>query len=194
MKFLVFCFSLLLAAPAFAGVDYDPATKSLEITGPTSSYQAIMVNRAVANHEIDTIYMNGPGGEFYAGLAIGRKIAETGARVIIPSGSECISACALAAMAAEEIHVDGRVLLHRVFTMGVPSLVTVEEIGAHFGAVYIELASYMQEVGYPLSFTLQMVRNTSPCKFMVVDDESDLERAKQNGSLAGYDVDDRCGG
>jgi hypothetical protein len=183
----------LFALPAAADVTYDEATRSLKIYGPTSQFQSIMVHRAFANHEIDTIYMQGPGGELYAGLEIGRQIRKSGARVIIPARADCVSACAFAAMAAEEIHIDGRMLLHRPYMNAIPTIHSIEEVAAKFGIGYLDTTQYLIDMGYKAHLFKQMLRETSFCKFILVEDAKYIRKAKLHGSISSYQTVDKCG-
>lgn len=182
-----------VAFPVMAGVQYNEHQRALIISGPTSSYQALMAFNVFSEHDVDTVYMYGTGGEMDAGLKIGDMIAKSGARVIVPSKQDCISACAFAALAAAEIHVDGRMLLHRPFTMYVPSMATVEDIAAHYGAAYLRVAMYLDTHGYPISVTKQIMENTSPCKFIALSDEAEIYHARDAGFFSAYDTDDKCG-
>ena len=192
--FAIAALAVSLAMPAMASVRYDEATHSLTINGMTTPYQTILVRKMFRAHEVDTVYMYGPGGHFYEGLKIGRMIAMEGARVIIPRDKACISACALSAMASDNVMIDGKMMLHRVFRFGGPSMETIEDIAAQFGSAYLDMAEYLLEFGYPVSVAKQILQNSSPCKFMVVIDETELATAKKTGAFVGYKTDDLCGG
>lgn len=184
--------AVLFAFPAFAQVSVNAETNSMTVKGVTSTFQAIEVSDALAENEIDTVYMFGIGGDYYAGLQIGRMLRKAGVRVIIPQGKECISACAFAAMAGEEVHIDGVMLLHRPYIPGVPTMVTIEEIAGKFGEAYVDLAIYFDEVGYPPRLARQILVNSTPCQYIVVKQDEELQKAREDGFLVGYSKDDRC--
>lgn len=177
-------------SPVVADVLYHNETRSLIISGDTSKYQEIMVTRAFVNQSIDTVYMWGNGGEFYAGLSIGRSIKNSGARVIVPEGKECISACALAAKGSSDLLTDGPLLLHRPFTISVPAMANIEGIAGHYGAVYMDMAEYMIEMGYSLGFAKYVIENSSPCRFLAVDSQDDLIAIRSG--VNELVVSDRC--
>mgnify|MGYP000427496864 CR=1 FL=1 len=183
----------LMVSPAFAEVTYTEETRSLVISGPTSSYQSVMVARAFANHKVDTVYMWGPGGEFYAGLDIGRRIKNSGARVIVPSGAECISACALASMGANGVEVDGVILFHKPFAISVPSMVTIDEIAGHHGVAYLDMTQYIYDMlgDAGIQFARHLVANTTPCLFLSVSSNSDAISVSK-GEFSMLSMDDRC--
>lgn len=170
---------LLTATVASADVSYNEDTKSLTISGPTSSLQSVMAKRAFANNEIDTVYMWGPGGEFYAGLGIGRMIRDANVRVIVPTGKECVSACAFAALGSGEIIADGVLLFHRPYFKSVPTIATTEQIAAAFGLGYVDMTAYLVEMMGDVGFSASkaILELTSPCSFIAtVGDEVVLFR------------------
>jgi len=183
--------SIAFATPMSAQVVYDKGTDSLTIFGNTDNLQLALVQRAFKENHVGTIYMKGNGGLFYTGLALGRAIRESGARVIIPTGTECISACAFAAIASEEVHVDGALLFHRPYMQLVPTNATIEEISGYTGGGYLDGAMYIVEMGYPLSWVKQMIVSTSPCLFIKVVDEAQLQDFKE-GRGSFMIKDDRC--
>ena len=156
----------LFAVPAVADVTYTPETRSLSVTGGTTDWQSILIHSAFRDNEIDTVYMSGPGGLLHAGFYIGRLLKEHQVRVIIPSATECASACAFAALGGEDVITDGALLFHRPYFMQVPTMVTVEDIGAHSAMGYILWIEYMVEMGYPIAFVSHVTGLTNPCTFV----------------------------
>jgi len=194
IKRILTALAVCFAVPAVAGVKYDTDNHILTIDGMTTSYQQSQVFDIFQENEVTTVVLSGPGGDYYAGLAIGRYLREEGARAIIPAGKECVSACAFAMLGADEIHIDGKVMFHRPFTMATPSMVTVEAIAAKYGAAYIDGAVYLMEQGVSAKFMHQILRNTTPCKFMVVTDESGIADLRKWGVLRDFDTESRCQG
>lgn len=184
----------LFAAPAVADVTYTPETRSLSVTGGTSDWQAIQIHSAFRDNEIDTVYMSGPGGLLHAGFYIGRLLKEHQVRVIIPSGVQCASACAFAALGGEEVISDGQLLYHRPYMMQVPTMVTVEDIGAHSAKGYLLWAMYMVEMGYPISFVSLVTEHTNPCTFMVIHGVQDTKGEPLDPYNHDYSIINKCGG
>ncbi len=184
--------AVFAAFPAWAGVKHNPNTRSLTITGSTTLTQLIAASNIMTEHEVDTVYLYGLGGNFYAGLKLGLRIRSEGARVIIPSGQQCVSACANAALAAPELHIDGELMLHRLYSLEVPSMASIEEISAFHGAAYMDWAAYMLEIGFDIAVTKQILENTSPCKFMVIKGEDEVAHARENGFFGAYEARNLC--
>lgn len=194
LKAFLAALAVCFAVPASAGVTYDEDSRSLTVSGMTTNYLPLMVRKALAQGQVDTIYMYGPGGDYYAGLEIGRIIAKSGARVIIPSGKACISACAFSAVGADELHVDGQLWFHRPYTRGVSSMKTIEEIAGEIGTAYLDGAVYLAEMGFHPTILKQILSNTSPCKFIVIDDEDEIYHAIETGFFVGFEIKDACSG
>lgn len=184
--------ALIIVSEARASVTYNEYSKSLLITGQTDRLQVFTAEKIIKENKVGTIYLYGPGGDFYAGLRLGRAIRESGARVIIPEGENCISACAIAAVGSEEIHVDGELWFHRPFYVYVPAMLTIEEIAAKYGEGYMDLAKYMEEMGFGIGTTKQILAVSKPCKFIVIVDAKQIEDAKAADSFGPYLIRDFC--
>jgi len=130
----------------------------------------------LAKHDVATVEMSGPGGYFLEGLFIGRLIRHEGARVVIPKGKQCISACAFAALASSQIVVNGELLFHRPWLSKMPAAMTIEEYAGKNGWAYMTMTRYIFEMGYTLNFASLIVTTTSPCKFIVVKSGAHLRR------------------
>ena len=149
IKTLALAAGLALAAmsPAKASVVYDEITKNLVVSGNTTNYQATEVYRYMRDNDVLTVTLSGNGGEYYAGLRLGRLIEKEGSAVIIPAETTCVSACAFAALGADKIIVDGELWFHTPFLMIVPTNVTILEITQMFGRAYVDMATYLVRMG-----------------------------------------------
>lgn len=184
MKLLkVILTTLALSASAKAAVIYDPDTHSLTINGQTTVYQFASVQRELTEHEIDTVFMYGPGGDYFAGLRIGRLPHEENVRVVIPRDRMCASACALSALAARDIAIDGEMLFHKPYTGRVATLATIEDIAAAHGDAYLQLAEYLMQIGRDMRLARRLVNDTNRCVWLRADAETPLDEMV---------IDDRC--
>lgn len=176
MKFLKYLALIIVTScsPAYAGVVYDANTKSATITGPTNIKLHVDVISTLRNNNVETVFMWGNGGEYYRGLDIGRAIRESGARIIIPSGKRCISACAFSAIGSKKLIIDGELLFHKPFALAVSTMDRVEDIVTKHGGAYMDMAIYLNEMGYDLSFAKDIITKTSPCLFMVMTDGKEI--------------------
>jgi hypothetical protein len=160
---------------ATAGVRYDETSHTMTIGGKIEEATTLMVRTIFAGYEVHRIVMDGPGGLFLQGLAIGRAIRAEGASVVIQAGTDCSSSCAMAAMGSKRVIVQGRLTLHRPYIMSVPSTVSPDEYAGVIGRAYMEMADFLIEMGYSMSLAKAIVRSTSPCKFLVIGSTSTLD-------------------
>ena len=184
-KYLIAAITLAVASPAVADVVYDETTKNLEVSGMTTNFQATAVYRYMRDNDVLSVTLSGNGGEYYAGLRLGRLIRKEGAVVIIPTGTTCVSACAFAALGGDKIIVDGELWFHAPFLMGVPTNVTILEITQMFGRGYVDMATYLINVGIPTSFARDILVQTTTEKFIVIDDGYQIDRMRATEVLWG---------
>jgi hypothetical protein len=166
---LVLCVGLAL--PASAAVTYNKDTKSLSITGTTTMNQVTKVWEAFTQNEINTVFMSGPGGGYYAGLSLGRLLKQKDVRIIIPSGSYCASACAFAALGGKTVFIDGELWFHAPYSRVVDPGATIRDISKAYGIVYLDMLDYLLEVmqtkKQAVDFSKAILKETSVCRFIV---------------------------
>ena len=172
-----------LASPAAAEVVYNDLNKNLTITGRTTNFQATAIYRHLRDHEVLTVTMQGQGGDYYAGLRIGRLIEAEGSIVIIPANQRCVSACAFAALGGDRVIVDGELWFHTPYLRSVPTTVTLLEIAQMFGRAYVDMTSYLAMMGIPMSFGHDLLVRTTTSKFVVIDDGSQIDRIRATETL-----------
>tara|TARA_R110001606_G_scaffold145068_2_gene284520 strand:+ start:6802 stop:7401 length:600 start_codon:yes stop_codon:yes gene_type:complete len=177
-RYLIAAIALAFATPVAAGVVFDNATKNLVITGRTTNLQASKIYRIMKDNDVMTVTISGNGGEYYAGLRIGRLIRNEGSVVIIPAGTRAVSAAAFAALGADKILVDGELWFHTPYLTAVPTNATILEITQMFGRAYVDMTTYLISVGIPTSFAHDLLVRTSPKKFVVVDDGAQIDRIR----------------
>ena len=178
-------------------VTYDNLTHTVTISGTTTQKQAIALYNTLEDKTVTNIIMHGPGGDFYAGLRMGEMIAKAKVTVIIPEGKSCVSACSFMALAGERIILDGALEFHAPYFSRVPTAVTILEITQRFGVGYVDMASYLVKHGYSTQFARKLLKDTSPCKFIVVDTQKgidDLSTGKDSTSTRSfyYTLRDNC--
>ena len=173
----------LLSTPAAAAVVYDDTTKSLVVSGPTTSYQVGKVYKAMRDSDVLTVTLSGNGGDYYAGLRLGVLIREEGSVVIIPSGATCVSACAFAALGSDKVIIDGELWFHTPYLNSVPTSKTILEIAQMFGRAYVDMTSYLARMDIPMSFGHDLLVRTTTSKFVVIDDGLQIDRMRATESL-----------
>lgn len=168
----------VLALPAAASVTYDDATKSLTVSGPTTIYQVQAAYIAMSSNEVITVLLSGPGGNYYAGMALGRVIRSEGANVIVPEGAVCVSACAFAALGGERVLVDGELWFHAPYLTMVPTNVSILEVAQQFGKAYLDMSVYLSQQGVSILFANDIMKKTSTCKFIVIKDGEEITKLR----------------
>lgn len=186
MKYLLLLL-MLIPSVALAKVSYDGETNTLRITGPTNVSQVVKAQNFIREDTIEYIEMWGPGGSLEMGLSLGHAISKLeDVTVLIPKDKSCISACGFAALGASHVRVDGKLMLHRPFIIGAPTMRTLEETFAYMGRGYLLAAFYLEDMGYDRAVMENMMRYTTPCKFMVY---RGIE-IKEPSDLVGWHSDD----
>lgn len=182
-KYLATAIVLSLASPAVAAVVYDDVTKSMTITGRTTNHQATKAYRIMKDNDVLIVTISGEGGDFYAGLRLGRLIDAEGSTVIIPAGKRAVSAAAFAALGADKLIVDGELWFHTPYLTQVPTGATVLETAQMFGRAYIDMTRYLASVGIPISFSHDLLVRSTPSKFVVIDDGAQIDRIRATETL-----------
>ena len=159
-------------------VEYDEGSRTLTLSGITTQAQVNSTYRILSENEVLTVELSGPGGNYYAGLSLGRLLAEEGVTVIIREGQRCTSACAFAALGGEKVIVDGELLFHVPFLTAVPTNVSILEITQRFGSAYLDMPMYLADVGVTISFANVLMKGTSHCKFYVISDGAEVDKLK----------------
>jgi hypothetical protein len=91
---LVFLMSVATQAPA-AEFFVLPGTNTLLVLGETKLTDVEEINRYVAERQVDSLILKGPGGSLDAGYAIANIILERGLSTTVPENTDCASACSL---------------------------------------------------------------------------------------------------
>ncbi len=177
-------------------IDYmklEAGGRILHIEGDTTEMQVESARVMIAIFKPHTVTFSGNGGDFYAGLAMGRLIAASDVNVIVTG--PCYSACAMGAMAGKNVFFNkktgGALYYHSPFIYGLSPLVSLSEYAQHVGIAYLDMDAYLKELGVSQTFTRKVIRETSPCYYVFVDTTQDLKDA-MNGAVWNMSVWDDC--
>ena len=194
-KLLAAVLAIFFVSPAFAGVTYDEKSNTVAVTGETNVFQRMELSRVIGERDPYIIYMSGQGGSFMEGMFEGWILRRSNAVVIIPDGQDCVSACAYAAMAANNLAIKGRLLLHRPFFSAAPAMRSPDWFAGKSGEGYLMMTRYLLELDYPLSFALYIVTHSNPCKLVVINDARKLFKLKGDPLYTpniSFDIEDDC--
>lgn len=96
MRLAIMAFLVSLSSPAVAAEFFIlPGTKTLLVLGETRTSDVDEFSRYVTDDKIDSIILNGPGGNLEAGYAIADIVLEQELRTTVPANTDCASACSL---------------------------------------------------------------------------------------------------
>lgn len=174
LKYLAVAASLLFSSAASASVKLDDGV--LYITGNTTQGQAAAVRRILDKQDVRRVVMYGRGGNYFASLSIGYAIRQKDLTVTIPSGRQCISACALGALGGKRVLIGGQLWFHKAYRQEYGTLESLEDIdkgGQSVGAAFMHYA-YLTDV--PVGFVYEVIHNTSSCKFLIIDSTLELRK------------------
>jgi hypothetical protein len=168
--------TVLLGSPALSGVNFDNTTKVLTLSGETTRPQSLKVWKVLNDEDVRTVVLSGTGGDFYAGIYIGRQFKKHNVTIVVPEGAECISACAFIAMSDKDLVLDGSLLFHVPYRRIMYTNKTMLETAQEYGVAYFDMAIYLVEMGAPLPFGKQLLARTSTCKFYSVTEAKQFKK------------------
>lgn len=157
----------------------------LYVRGTTTQYQFRLVQEQLSKGDIRRVVLSGRGGDLMAGFAIGMAIKEAGVPTQITSGTECVSACAYAALGGTKVLIGGKLLFHRGYIPQVPVMVTLDKLAQVNQRIAVMSTHYLIRMGYSTMMSYQIAAVTSPCRFMMVDSTIALRNAKSTDPLEG---------
>lgn len=172
---------LLIWSVAAEAAVYKRDAHTLEISGPTTRQQAAQAITLLRANDIKRVVMWGDGGDFYAGLAIGLEIQREGVTVQVPTGRRCVSACAFAAIAADNIMLGGELWFHAAYIPHYPTNVTLEKISLWGQQTGAQTLYYATKIDVPAVFIWEILTTTSPCKFLVVKSTRSIRSVVDKG-------------
>jgi hypothetical protein len=79
-----------------------PGTSTLLVLGETKVSDVEDFQRYISDEQIDSIILNGPGGNLEAGYAIAEIVLEHGLATTVPENTDCASACSIIFSAGRE--------------------------------------------------------------------------------------------
>jgi ATP-dependent protease ClpP protease subunit len=167
---------MLYASAAFANISFDNTTKVLTISGATTRVQSLAVWKLLNEEDVRTVVLSGEGGDFYAGIYIGRQLKKHNVTIVVPKGAECISACAFIAMADKDLVLDGSLLFHVPYRKIMYTNKTMLETAQEYGVAYFDMATYLVEMGAAIPFGKQLLARTTVCKFFTITEASQFNK------------------
>ena len=160
--------------PTYAEVTYDKTTHTMRVSGDTDPKLYADVKAVVDKEDVFTVIMYGNGGHVFSGMDIGYLLKDEGVTVTIPKFFRCVSTCALSAMAADNLIIEGSLWFHRPYIRDFSIVTTLETILSLGGRGGVYITNYVNQIGYDISFTAYLLNNTNLNTFAVVEDAEEL--------------------
>lgn len=165
LVFTAFLASCVSIAPAMAEVVYNPDNLSLYISGRTTEQQFISAYEVFREEPVEVVHLQGEGGVLDYGVSIGKMIALSGAKVVIPEGQVCASACAIAALGSNRVEALGLLLFHRPYVGNMPSDVILDDVVGFLFNDILHTQEYLLAVGVPYEFLQFLIVHTNRCTY-----------------------------
>lgn len=190
MKKILACFMLVITA--FVITPTTAHTKTIVKSNPHYDYfyyngefsreNYFDLARNISNYDyVDTIVFNSSGGEFYAGLKVSEIIREKNLKIIVPYGKFCVSACAFASMASDDITIKGLFGLHRPYnSIGMSGTETLDSYSNTTAVAASMVTLFFVRNGYSVDLLFGLFYRTDRKKFIVFDSQEDLAKYKTN--------------
>lgn len=134
--------------------------------GEISGSSAISLLEILGVEQPDTLVMISPGGQMPASLVIGRYLANTDIKVVIRENTSCMSACAYAAMASNNLEIHGNLMFHAPYFPEISTDSTLHELFVMSNIANLTMLEWFLRNGYTLDFYRRILENTDVDTFI----------------------------
>lgn len=138
--------------------------------------------------DYDTIGLNSEGGYLEAGLMLGSLIEDYDLKVLLIPGALCLSACAFATMAADEIENYGVIGFHSHYQTYVNTLSSIDDLLKAYSSETLILAGYANSHGYSNKFLMELFDKTDRSSYIVFSDVETMRKNAVNISPDDYTI------
>jgi len=158
-----------------------PTNEYVRYTGDIFNNTTYNINLALSQTGADTLYMNSYGGHALESFALGYFLKENDdLNVVVDTKSVCVSACAFAVSASEnlEIRNETGLYFHMPYAINLPTDKKLEDIMKGDSIVLYETIFYLISVGFSVDFIDVLVYETSRDTYMQIETLAELEKFK----------------
>jgi len=177
---LLILFGLSTAAFAQSAnvtVEPTPHYDVVRFNGAISRLSVFDLINTVENIEPEYVYMTSPGGDARESMVLGAYFQDRDVKVV--TDRLCLSGCALAAMGAESLRINGAFGMHTFSSAtGLPNRVTLEQYTAHTTVITLELVEYWHKMGYSKTLLETLFTRTDMDTYAVISTEENLQAFK----------------
>lgn len=162
----------------------------IRMTGFLGINSVYPLNMLIQTGKYENLQLDGPGGHFRPGMILGNIIRESNIRVHVKEGDVCISACAFAAMASQDLTIEGKFALHPPYPnfdmdMELRDYISINNKG------YFAMVMYMLDHGYNMDLIEAITSHSNASEYVVFDNEENLLSFRTDSPLTKTDSGDK---
>lgn len=146
----------------------------LRYTGYIESGAGLHLKRLFMVYQPDVFVISSKGGVVRDAYMIGRHLADHNIAVLVEEDTLCMSACAMIAMASNDLTIKGKMGFHTPYITFVPSEFSILEMLQNHNTELTNFINYFHENGYSHSLINDILRQTSVNTFITFDNEQDF--------------------
>lgn len=161
-----------------AGIILDSETGNITIDGEITIATAKQFNYAeklIPKNAAITVFLNSPGGDLYAAMAIGRTIRkmEQSVAVAVMDEAKCYSACVFVLAGGEQRIRRGSIGIHRPYSSAPSS--DAQQSEQWFAKISVDSKAYLREMRVRETLFDDMV-SISPSNILIFKSTSEMDR------------------
>jgi len=148
--------------------------------GYISSGIALQLRRILMVYDTDVLVINSTGGFVRDAYIIGRHLADYNIAVVVEQDTLCMSACAMIAMASNNLTIEGKMGFHTPYITFLPIEFSLMEMIQKHNRDVTDFVNYFHENGYSHSLVNDILRQTTPSTYITFDNEQDFLAFRTN--------------
>ena len=196
MRFILFIITFVIALlwPVTVSADPQPLIVSYNFGifkeedtvvfyGEISNSSAFALIEVLGIENPETLVIMSPGGAMSGALAIGEFLKNSDISVLIREETSCMSACAFAVMAANDLEIRGNLMFHTPYFPLVSTQETLDSLFLTSSVSHLILIEWFVYNGYTLEFYRKILENTSITTYINFTSTADFARYRSADPL-----------
>jgi hypothetical protein len=156
---------------------------SIVFYGEITNSAAFNLIEVLSLNNPSSLVMISPGGYMPAALLIGEYIRESGVTVVIRENTQCISACAYAAIGSVNLEINGDLLFHSPYFPTISTTDTISDLFVMSNLATLTMIQWVISNGYTIEFYSEILNLTDLNTFINFTSVEDLYRFKNTDPL-----------
>lgn len=154
----------------------EPDGAVVRLRGPIDAGSVRAVRSALADAGAEVVELSSLGGNARAGFDLADALEGRHVRVV----GVCASACAVGAVAAGRLEIEGALAFHAAWSPEYPAGVSLAGIVSNAHAMTVRADAHLARHGFHRGAYLDILDLTSPSMFLVARSSEDLARARKD--------------